>query len=637
MVVGDSALSATDYWRNAEKARPSCLHGSVILSRDVPGAREALELEMEAVRLVMSSLRARYNSLTPINRLPPEILVNIFHFLRLVHPPVNTDLRNIDKAKIPAKILGWIQVTHVCTLWRTLALGTPGLWTHIPFYFLGAEWTDAFLRRSRPAPIRFRLVPVHEDNFIGYNFKKFGRYIERDLPRLQEITIKDIFEDPTRCLSSLAAPAPLLEKLVLMNGPRYPFDDDELIPSMPLNLFLGSAPRLRHIRLQRWYFIPWAALAFSSLVHLEVFQERRDFFNFRRASKLERYQAEFGKILGALENMTSLETLTFEQVFPPPPRGATPQSVYCPAVTLHRLREFKFTDDVRNCELVFRHIAAPRAVRYQVHCIDVLWGRRALPLWLAAIHARIPSPVRRLAILEDPRSVRLDFSALSSGDAESSAPGNPADEGPRFDLSLSAPKHNFKLSLSQMRHVIRVLPFQHLEELHTFYEMKWVTQDWSAVFEGTGHEVVVRHVSASTSSENLVCELLLSEDQIQTLFSLLVSLHLVGVHFGHDLGTKVLEWVKTWAPDRLSRLSVKGRMMDERLVGRLRNVVSETEWDEINGGHETDDESDGSFDGGEEEEEDEEEEEQVRREREQEQDGEDGSDEGPDDEGIWMD
>ncbi|TFY68951.1 hypothetical protein EVG20_g3352 [Dentipellis fragilis] len=590
MVVGDSALSATNYWRNAEKARPSCQHGSVILSRDVPGARKALELEIEAVGLVMSSLCARYNSLTPVNRLPPEVLVNIFHCLRHIHPPVNTDLRKIDKLAIPAKVFGWIQITHVCSLWRTLAIGTPSLWCHIPFYFLGAKWTEEFLRRSRPAPVRFSVEPVHEDNFDDYDMEQFGRYIEHHLPQLQELSVVRIFEDLTPCLPSLTAPAPLLEKLVLMNGPMFSFDDSEMT-SLPLDIFRGSAPRLRHIGLERWYFIPWAALAFSSLVHLEVFQDRRDFSSYGRASKLERYQAEFRTILGALENMPSLETLTFEQVFPPPPRGVTPQSVYCPAVTLHKLREFNFTDDIRNCELVLQHIDALHAVRYQVHCIRILWGRRYLPRWLTAVHARMSGPIRRLSIVEDRVTVRLDFSTRSSGDVESSAAEHPPSQIPLFDLALIAPKDNYELSLSQMQDIFRVLPLENLEELHISYDMKWMTQDWSTVFGGLGHEVF-RHVSVYSSSGSLLCELLMSED-----------------------------WLKDWAPDRLSKLQIKEDRMDKELVDRLKNVVSEAEWDALHGGH--DDDSGSSA--GDEEEEDQEED--------QDQDDDYDGDEGPDDEG----
>ncbi len=131
------------YWCDAEKARFVAQDVSVTIGAEYfPDARKTVELEIEAVALVLSSLRTRYNNLTSVNRLPPEVYSRIFQHLRSVNSPLDR-----PHPGTPCKTIGWIKVTHVCHQWRTIALENPGLWSDIPFP-LGIRWADEFLRRS---------------------------------------------------------------------------------------------------------------------------------------------------------------------------------------------------------------------------------------------------------------------------------------------------------------------------------------------------------------------------------------------------------------------------------------------------------------------------------------------------------
>lgn len=83
---------------------------------------EAAPFDEEALRRSQLSMAMLRNSLSPINRLPPEILANIFmissnhcvHALRLEGPP---DVLDVFSA--------------VSVHWRRVALSTSALWTHI--------------------------------------------------------------------------------------------------------------------------------------------------------------------------------------------------------------------------------------------------------------------------------------------------------------------------------------------------------------------------------------------------------------------------------------------------------------------------------------------------------------------------
>ncbi|KAA1473249.1 hypothetical protein DENSPDRAFT_744651, partial [Dentipellis sp. KUC8613] len=98
-----------------------------------------LEDEIEAMNLAMSNLRTRYNSLSLISSLPPEVLSNIFWYRMLASPPSRNGL-------------GWIEVTHVCRHWRDAALQDHSLWSDITS-ILGPRWIHRMLDRAQFTPL----------------------------------------------------------------------------------------------------------------------------------------------------------------------------------------------------------------------------------------------------------------------------------------------------------------------------------------------------------------------------------------------------------------------------------------------------------------------------------------------------
>ena len=80
------------------------------------------------------------------NKFPPEILATIFDHVRCG----TTDTRASDNKNAALDVRSLITVTHVCRPWRTLALDTASLWTHVAAY---SSSTPAFVERARGARI----------------------------------------------------------------------------------------------------------------------------------------------------------------------------------------------------------------------------------------------------------------------------------------------------------------------------------------------------------------------------------------------------------------------------------------------------------------------------------------------------
>ncbi|KAF7295897.1 F-box domain-containing protein [Mycena chlorophos] len=85
-----------------------------------------------------------HNPSRPINRLPPEILAQIFYVVSELC--VGTDIT-------------WVQsCSHVCAAWRDIALASPALWGKI--IFRDKAWVDRCLERSKSSPVRIDDVRI---------------------------------------------------------------------------------------------------------------------------------------------------------------------------------------------------------------------------------------------------------------------------------------------------------------------------------------------------------------------------------------------------------------------------------------------------------------------------------------------
>ncbi|KAI0263621.1 hypothetical protein BC834DRAFT_827414, partial [Gloeopeniophorella convolvens] len=96
--------------------------------------QEELDRIVSALDSLKTNIKRHRNSLSPIAKLFPEILSQIFERHTEMDPP----------------LLGWLLDTHVCHRWRQVAISHAALWGRIPFV-LGWEWLQVSLSRARSA------------------------------------------------------------------------------------------------------------------------------------------------------------------------------------------------------------------------------------------------------------------------------------------------------------------------------------------------------------------------------------------------------------------------------------------------------------------------------------------------------
>ncbi|KAI0654727.1 hypothetical protein C8Q70DRAFT_1024915 [Cubamyces menziesii] len=90
----------------------------------------------------ISELLLGYNALAPVNNLPSEILTTVFSY-----------------ASDSASSVCIICISHVCRVWRAIALQTPALWTRICLNDPVA--IEAFLERSKSLPVTVSFKTSH--------------------------------------------------------------------------------------------------------------------------------------------------------------------------------------------------------------------------------------------------------------------------------------------------------------------------------------------------------------------------------------------------------------------------------------------------------------------------------------------
>lgn len=171
--------------------------------------------------------------LTPINRLPPEIVSQIFLDAVDDIPLYQGDSLDISRGPWP--------LAQVCSRWRDIGVSLPRLWSHVEIYPIGLHRSagpilDTWLSRSHNFPLSISIVIPRNHSFQPH-IDKIISQSHRWVTASVGISSLDI-----PCLSALKGRLPSLQTLVLDLHDFNPLD-------LEATSSFDEAPALRDLEL----------------------------------------------------------------------------------------------------------------------------------------------------------------------------------------------------------------------------------------------------------------------------------------------------------------------------------------------------------------------------------------------------
>ncbi|VDB83440.1 unnamed protein product [Peniophora sp. CBMAI 1063] len=137
------SLVTSRFTTNALSAIPRSLH------------LRTMDSELAALELAIRQARQMRNSRAGACNLPREVIAHIFECLQRLWPP----RRVYVKAK-PRFYAGWMSVSHVCSVWREVALDVPSLWTRpkLDVFSIPHQYITDILIRSRSGTLDLSVI-----------------------------------------------------------------------------------------------------------------------------------------------------------------------------------------------------------------------------------------------------------------------------------------------------------------------------------------------------------------------------------------------------------------------------------------------------------------------------------------------
>ena len=327
-------------------------------------ARSVIDQNIARLEENIRALKSSRNQLSPISRLPPEVLCNIFSFI---------EDRSKSQARSPES---WTNFSRVSQYWRSLALSAPELWTNIPFIY--PRWAEEMLTRSKMAKLTLR-VDLEYQSALSRVLDPIKTCLSQ-ITRLEEINISDasgsvlekIFQDLPKSAPQLhtfhiTSPQPRH-----LSGPDFTIDED----------FFTDTERLRCVHLVRCK-INWDSRLLTSLTRLTLHHTLKD--------------SSFIQFLHALQRMPALTELDLESSIP---YDSKPSSY--PLVDLPCLRVLRIMSGFDIVTTTLRHMTFPSTTALNLICHETQFNRINFSSFLSVLDAKfLSSFVIRSLSLQD--------------------------------------------------------------------------------------------------------------------------------------------------------------------------------------------------------------------------------------------
>lgn len=214
---------------------------------------------------------------SPISKLPPEILIQIFVVVVVGRGQKSSDRFRSGQRGLPPSFL----LTHVCQHWKEVVLNCPMLWTRIEFP--SSRCSAEMLARSRGAPLKFAAAMdgLWPQRYRATSSKDVQVALQH-VSHIQELDLTHKSQDLTNLLRTMTSPAPVLESLSLRVSKPGP-----ALEGLTESTFAGVAPKLRSLLLARCNFANWDVPILKNIVNFSFYDvtRRSDIVSYLGVSK----------------------------------------------------------------------------------------------------------------------------------------------------------------------------------------------------------------------------------------------------------------------------------------------------------------------------------------------------------------
>ncbi|KAJ6511695.1 hypothetical protein DFH09DRAFT_1197977 [Mycena vulgaris] len=261
-----------------------------------------------------------HNEKLPINRLPPEILAEVFILVCEA-----SELSDYS----------WLACSHVSSSWRQISLDIPQLWGHV--IFRSSEWTRLCIERSKSSllVIQANITCPRVDDLVCEALEladKVGR-----------VTLRFVELRP-RVLQLLAGPFPRLTSLSIESNSFW------VAPTIPLDPTVYPYPRLRDLSIRsNVVFLPPLPV---QLVSLSI-------------SYADTETLGWDVFSDALQHLLELEVLTLRG-FPVPSASSSPRQIRLPS-----LLDLYLSASPADCTQLIQTLECPHLRRYDLDLWNV--------------------------------------------------------------------------------------------------------------------------------------------------------------------------------------------------------------------------------------------------------------------------
>jgi len=341
-------------------------------------ARSIIDRDIARLEESIRALKSRRNELSPISRLPPEILCSIFSFI---------EDRTIGQHRRPES---WINFSRVSQQWRLLALSAPELWTNIPFKY--PRWAEEMLARSKMARLTIQVDLAYQStnsrvlNPIRSCLSQMMRLGEINISAATGLTLENLFQD-------IPKSAPQLHTLRITSPPTSLLTAPSAFTIQ--EHLLSDTERLQCVHLVKCK-IGWDSRLLTGLTRLTLHDTLKDNAN-----------SSIIQVLHALQRMPALTNLDLEDSIPHDPGEL---STY-PVIDLPCLQVLRISSGVGPMTVALRHITFPSKAVLNLICKETQSTQINFSAFLSVLAAKfLSSLVIRSLSLQD-----LDATAIGNG------------------------------------------------------------------------------------------------------------------------------------------------------------------------------------------------------------------------------